>query len=110
MKPKTLYCPASSIPFLVSAINEYALAAYPPGGSECAQSAREALQTAAAQIQVEYDEAQQSVVVNRRLIAQMKAAVDYYFESIVVQTTDSVHQHQLLLAVLSGDMMKQSAH
>ena len=63
---------------LIHAIQLYCDAAYPPGGSECGQAAREALLNTVQHLL----HAQESglVVLSRRLRPNLRAAIRYYCE------------------------------
>jgi hypothetical protein len=64
---------------LCTAIREYAHAAYPEGGSECAQVARYTLLELAADIDAGITGAGDTVEVSKRPRAMVKAALEYYF-------------------------------
>lgn len=65
---------------LCNAIRLYADAAYPPGGSECAQVARETLLDTANTVEKQF--ADKGVVeVSRRLKSQLKAALQFFSEA-----------------------------
>ena len=72
----TLACGPADARHLAEAVRAYAHTAFPPGGSECAQVSREALLDAAAGIATTEGE----LVLRRRQLAQMRAAVEWYFE------------------------------
>jgi hypothetical protein len=63
---------------LAQALFAYAQAAYPPGGSECAQVSREALQESASEIAANAA-TESGAQLRRRQRTQMKAAVKWYF-------------------------------
>jgi len=79
MAGKTLKIRADSVMHaqLVAALRVYAEAAYPPGGSECGQAAREALLNVALQLEAAGGE---TVQISRRVRPRLKAAIDYYAE------------------------------
>lgn len=64
---------------LTNAIQVYCDAAYPPGGSECAQAAREALLNILPQLQ-NLSPGDETVTISRRMRSHLKAAVNYYCE------------------------------
>ena len=64
---------------LCAAIRMYAEAAYPPGGSECAQVARETLMDAANSIEQQYAEHAQAEI-SGRLRSQLKLATEFFAE------------------------------
>ncbi len=83
MKNKTFLLHANSeeeAQLLANALHAYALAAYPPGGSECAQVSRETLQASAREIAANAASAQ-GAQLRRRQRVQMKAAVQWYFSN-----------------------------
>lgn len=92
-------CPVAMQKILSAAIHEYVEAAYPPGGSECGQVARQALEDAAKKLQTDFA-ANEGVYaeLSRRLRGHLKAAFKYYVEQ---------HQCQnllpLLLQLLEGE-------
>lgn len=80
MRPREieLGCPAALAVELAGALRAYAEAAYPPGGSECAQVAREALLDTANSI----DAATAGVIrLPRRQLPLLRAAVTWYFDA-----------------------------
>ncbi len=74
MRDKTvrLSCSHELARGLATALRAFAQAAYPPGGSECAQAARAALLDTAAQCEAHTDGV---LVLRRRLMPQLRAAV-----------------------------------
>ena len=80
MKQKTftLQCDSAEAAQLAEALSVYAQAAYPPGGSACAQVSREALLSSAQQIASEAA-GTQGAQLRKRQRAMFKAAVDWYF-------------------------------
>lgn len=66
---------------LSAAIREYAGAAYPPGGSECGQVARQALMDAADKLDSGFVASGGTYTeLSRRLRAHVKAALSFYVE------------------------------
>lgn len=97
----TLHCDVAVSDIVCSAIREYAHAAYPEGGSECAQVARYTLLELAANIDAGISEHSQSVEVSKRPRAMVKAALEYYFNRLdEVQDVTSIHQRQLFAGLL----------
>jgi len=97
----TLHCDVAVSDIVCSAIREYAHAAYPEGGSECAQVARYTLLELAANIDAGISEHSQSVEVSKRPRAMVKAAFEYYFNRLdEVQDVTSIHQRQLFAGLL----------
>lgn len=101
MKELVLHCPWPVVETLCSAIRLYAAVAYPPGGSECAQSAREAMLNAAQRLEERFDTQTNSTNMSRRIATHVKSAVEYYYEQL---QADILQQRQkaLLLSVLKG--------
>lgn len=80
MKRKTLSirCDARQAALLAEALSAYAEAAYPRGGSECAQAARETLLDSAAAIA--RDAGAEGATISRRQRGLLKTAVRWYWE------------------------------
>lgn len=80
-KALRIECPAAMQQALSTAIREYAAAAYPSGGSECGQVARQALMDAAEKLETGFaDSGGVSAELSRRLRAHVKAALSFYVE------------------------------
>ena len=73
----TLQCAPGQAESLSGAVAAYAEAAYPPGGSECTQVARETLLNSAQLIA--RDAAGTGAILSRRQRSLYKAAVEWYF-------------------------------
>lgn len=104
MKELILHCPEAVVVLLHEAIQHYAYAAYPPGGSECAQSARESLLMTAEKLKQSYDARSGTSKMSRRSRSHVKAAVDYYFEQA---PNYSQTQQQLINSVLAGEAVTE---
>lgn len=80
MKSKTLLirCDTDQATRLAEALSAYAEAAYPRGGSECAQAARETLLDSAAMIA--RDAGVEGAAISRRQRGLIKTAVRWYWE------------------------------
>ena len=97
----TLHCDVAVSDIVCTAIREYAHAAYPEGGSECAQVARYTLLELAADIQAGITEHCQSVEISKRPRAMVKAAFEYHFNRMdELQGVTSTHQRQLFAELL----------
>lgn len=97
----TFHCDVTVRDIVCKAIREYAHAAYPDGGSECAQVARYTLLELAADIEAGISEHNQSVEISKRPRAMVKAAFEYYFNRMdEVEGTTSTHQRQLFAELL----------
>lgn len=94
---------------LCGAIRDYALAAYPPGGSECAQVARYTLLELATRIEQGISTDDGTVEISRRPRAMVKAALEYFcdrFEQGAV--CGSARQRALLATLLQGQRVTAS--
>ena len=97
----TLHCDEPVRDILCTAIRDYAVAVYPPGGSECAQVARYTLLELADQINDGIGPESGSVEISKRPRAMVKAAIQYYFDRVDAKTgTGSVHRRELFLQLL----------
>ncbi|MGB5439338.1 MAG: hypothetical protein WBN57_09115 [Gammaproteobacteria bacterium] len=86
---------------MCAAIREYAHAAWPPGGSECAQTARYTLLELAADIDAGISADSAAVEISKRPKAMIRAAIDYYFNrQDDACKTSSVHQRELFVSLL----------
>jgi hypothetical protein len=72
-------CDAGLASALARAVSAYADAAFPEGGSECAQVSREALLDTARLCQAHRSG---RLAVRRRQLAQLRSAVNWYFSEI----------------------------
>jgi hypothetical protein len=79
-KTLTLHIDTDQLAELVAVLQRYALAAWPPGGSECAQASREALTTAAETMKEGFAEHPGEAHFNRRQRATFRAALEYHLE------------------------------
>jgi hypothetical protein len=97
----TLRCDSAVRDIACAAIRDYAHAAYPEGGSECAQVARYTLLELAADIDAGIAEHSETVEISKRPRAMLKAAFEYYFnrmdETLGVTST---HQRRLFAELL----------
>jgi hypothetical protein len=104
-----LQCDTAVRDILCTAIRDYACAAYPEGGSECAQVARYTLLELAQQIENGIREGNGAVLISRRPRAMVRASLEYYFDRIdQAQQGTSLHQRELMIGLLkeqavSGD-------
>ena len=98
-----LHCDLAIKEILCRAIREYAHAAYPEGGSDCAQVARYTLLELAQQIDAGITSGCQRVEISRRPRAMVKAAIAYYFDRQDAETgTGSARQRDLMNGMLRG--------
>ena len=102
-------CDVTVRDILCTAIREYAHAAYPEGGSECAQVARYTLLELAADIDAGIDGNNETVEVSKRPRAMVKAALEYYFNRAdEAQGAESIHQRALFDSLLQGQKVVSS--
>ena len=105
-KPLTLRCSQQLCAMLADILRDYAEAAYPRGGSECSQSARESLLTAADSIVQSWDSATQSARVSKRLRVMMKSAIKYYAQVLAErENTVATQREAYLMSVLQGEVI-----
>jgi hypothetical protein len=111
IKPRKikLGCDVTVKDILCTAIREYAYAAYPEGGSECAQVARYTLLQLAADIDAGITDTNETVEVSKRPRAMVKAALEYYFNRAdEAQGAGSVQQRALFERVLQEQTVSRS--
>jgi hypothetical protein len=105
----TLHCDIEVKDLLCRAIREYAHAAYPEGGSECAQVARYTLLEAAAAIDAAITTDHDEAVISRRLRTTVQAAIDYHFDRQDAGSgTGSAHQRALFAGLLAGEPLSRA--
>jgi len=96
---------------IVTAMRDYAQAAYPRGGSECSQSAREALLAAAQALQDSYDIQHNSAHLNRRQRSVARAAIKYYTRQIGEEETCTGSAREVcLLKVMGGEIVSDDVY
>jgi hypothetical protein len=101
-----LYCDNSIREILSRAIREFAHAAYPVGGSECAQVARYTLLNVADAIDAAIESNAGEVPVSRRIRPNLKAALDYHFDLIdAASVHGSTRQRELFAGLLKGEVV-----
>ena len=99
----TLRCDLGVKDILCRAIREYSHAAYPVGGSDCAQVARYTLLELAQQIDDGIASGDGQVEISRRPRAMVKAAIVYYFDRQDAESgAASACQRELMLGMLTG--------
>jgi len=102
----TLQCDVAVKDILCRAIREYAHAAYPEGGSDCAQVARYTLLELAQQIDAGITTGHPHVEISRRPRAMVKAAIEYLFDRQDAGTgAGSVRQRELMHGMMRGKMV-----
>jgi len=106
----TLRCDLAIKDLLCRAIREYAYAAYPEGGSDCAQVARYTLLEAAAAIDAAITTDHGEAAVSRRLRTTLQAAIDYHFDRLdAASGSGSVHQRAVFAGLLKGEPLSRAA-
>lgn len=97
----TLHCDVPVRDVLCTAIRSYAHAAYPEGGSECAQVARYTLLELTDQVEAAISGDCRSVEISKRPRAMLKAAIEYHFDCQDAERGPaSVHQRELFQGLL----------
>ena len=103
-KKLTLHCTQSMCGLLSDILRQYADAAYPRGGSECSQSARESLLSSAEALVAGWQPDTQSTTMSRRLRVMAKAAVEYHAQSLVAEEDlPAAERKAYLLSVFTGE-------
>ena len=106
----TLRCDVAIRDLLCRAIREYAHAAYPESGSECAQVARYTLLEAASAIDAAIAADHGEAVISRRLRTSLQAALDYHFDrQDAASGIGSVRQRALFAGLLAGEPLFRAA-
>jgi hypothetical protein len=104
-----LQCDTAIRDILCAAIRDYAHAAYPAGGSECAQVARYTLLELAREIEEGIREDNGSLLISRRPRAMVRAALEYYFDRLdQAQQGSSLHQRELLAGLLKEQAVSRA--
>jgi len=97
----TLHCDIAVKDIACAAIRDYAHAAYPEGGSECAQVARYTLLELAADIDAGITAHSETVEISKRPRTMLKAAFEYYFNRMdEVRGGTSTHERRLFVELL----------
>ena len=104
-----LHCDVTVGDIVCTAIRDYAHAAYPVGGSECAQVARYTLLELAADIDAALTDQRPAVEISKRPRAMVKAAFEYYFNRMdEARGGTSAHQRQLFAGLLEEKTVTMS--
>ncbi len=99
----TIACDDEVRDILCRAIRDYAFAAYPRGGSDCAQVARYTLLELASQIETGIAGGRVTVEISKRPRAMIKAAVQYHFDRADMDNgAGSQRQRELFTELLHG--------
>jgi hypothetical protein len=106
----TFHCDVAIKDLLCRAIREYAHAAYPEGGSDCAQVARYTLLEAASAVDAAITADHAEAVISRRLRTTLRAAIDFHFDrQDAASGTGSVHQRAMFAGLLAGEPLSRAA-
>ena len=88
---------------MCASIREYAHAAYPEGGSECAQVARYTLLQLSEEISDGISKTSACVEISKRPRPMVKAALEYHFNlQDAASNTESASQRDLFISLLNG--------
>lgn len=98
-KTLTLNAPTEQLTELIAVLGRYAEAAWPLGGSECAQASRDALVTTTESMMKQLADHPEQVEFSRRQRATFRAALEYHLQLSEYQ--DRHDQYQNLLNQLS---------
>ena len=100
----SLQCDLAVKDILCRAIRDYAFAAYPEGGSECAQVARYTLLELVSTIDAGITADNGVVEVSKRPRAMIRAAIEYYFDrEDAAQGGSSAEQRKVFAGLLAGE-------
>lgn len=108
-KHLTLSAPAELLKELCEALRLYADAAWPPGGSECSQAARETMLNLVQGIEASI-ETGTPASMSRRSRATVRAAIGYYAEAMSIEGQQFTARAALLETMLQGQAVAPSAY
>lgn len=104
-----LQCDTAVRDILCTAIRDYAHAAYPAGGSDCAQTARYTLLELAREIEDGIREDNGSLLISRRPRAMIGAALGYYFDRLdLARAGTSLSQRELMAGLLKEQAVSRA--
>ena len=110
-KQISLSCSREMCELLSDILRKYADAAYPKGGSECSQSARESLLVSAEGIRLNWNEESQTTQISRRLRTMAKSAIKYYSQSLTLEEDfPADRRREYLLSVFSGEAIDEAGY
>lgn len=95
-KTISLEAPPEALVELSRILRIYAEAAWPPGGSECAQASRESLISVANDIELAQQNTPGRAEFSRRQRATFRAALEYASESPELEASREIYQTLLL--------------
>ncbi len=79
-KTFTIHAPTEQLTLFINALRQYAHAAWPIGGSECAQASRDSVLTLCDQLEAELASANDQISLNKRQRSVYKAALEFHLE------------------------------
>ncbi len=107
----TLQCSRSLLDVLLIALTQYAHAAYPPGGSECAQASHESLLNQVNSIKQSWQSDQGQAKMNKRIRVMAKSALKYYCEGLAESGNGHAEAREaLLLAMIKGNRVSDEQY
>ena len=110
-KQISLSCSREMCELLSDILCKYADAAYPKGGSECSQSARESLLVSSDRLLANWDGASQTTQMNKRLRTMAKSAIKYYTQSLTLEEDlPADRRREYLLSVFSGEAIDEAGY
>ena len=108
-KSVRLVCGPQTCEQLCEALRAYAHAAFPPGGSECAQASRDSLLTLAQRFAAE-QATEGWIEVRTRQRALLRSAVTTYFDQLTdLPEAMAVRRRERLLGLLRGEAVTDDA-
>ena len=106
-----LFCTQKMCALLADILRQYADAAYPRGGSECAQSARETLLMSVEQMLAAWDATSHSSLISKRLRVPVKSAIEYHAQRLEEEEgLPANHRAAYLLGVLKGEVIDEDGY
>ena len=106
-----LHCSRRMCDLLVDILRQYTNAAYPKGGSECSQSARESLLMSVEQMLEAWDSDSGTTHISRRLRVPLKSAIGFYVQQLAEdEALSTKHRQAFLLSVLKGEVIDDDGY
>jgi hypothetical protein len=106
-----LHCSRRMCDLLVDILRQYTNAAYPKGGSECSQSARESLLMSVEQMLEAWDSDSGTTYISRRLRVPLKSAIGFYVQQLAEdEALSTKHRQAFLLSVLKGEVIDDDGY
>jgi hypothetical protein len=92
MKTFTITAPVEQLTVFIAALRRYAHAAWPVGGSECAQASRDALLSFCDKLEVELGSRNSDICLNKRQRSVYKAALEFHLEQETFASDHDVYR------------------